>query len=136
MHPTTSCSAPGSVRQRSARWLAFVAAVAAVAVGATCAYHGLVPSLVGREHVDKVLHFAMGATLAGLLDRALDRRARRTPAGAVPLAAVLVLVTLGAEEYLQRFSASRTSSVGDFTADALGVLAGIWACRRASRSRP
>jgi VanZ family protein len=70
-----------------------------------------------------------------VLDGALGRRsfapARGIPKGAVSLAAVLVLVPVGVEEYLQRFSACRSSSFGDFAADALGVAAGIWVSRAA-----
>lgn len=117
-------------------WLALGAALACFAVGAACAYGGLVPPFVAQARLDKVLHFLMGATLAGLLDGALGRRgiapARGIPKAALPLAAVLVLVPVGVEEYLQRFSACRSSSYGDFAADALGVAVGIWASRAAS----
>jgi hypothetical protein len=135
--PASGLDRPGDAARPSRLWwLALGVALACFAVGAACAYGGLVPPFVARAGLDKVLHFAMGGTLAGLLDGALGRRsfapARGLPKAALPLAAVLVLVPVGVEEYLQRFSACRSSSFGDFAADALGVAAGIWASRAAS----
>ena len=134
---TASASSPSALPRR-AWWLTLGVAVAFVVVGAACAYGGLVPPFVARAGVDKVLHFGMGGTLAGLLDGALGRRSfapsRVVPKGALPLAAVLVLVPVGVEEYLQRFSACRSSSFADFAADALGVAAGIWAARSWERA--
>ena len=104
------------------------------------AYAQLLPSWIAPGNADKVFHFAMGGLLAFFLDGALRRRAAWRGRFAPPLSSVLVLVALGIDEYLQRFSAVRTSSIWDFAADLAGVAVCTFAARRlfseAGRSGP
>jgi VanZ family protein len=95
----------------------FCVAVVVVLALSIAAYSGKVPSLVAGHGIDKVLHGAMGATLTFLLARALRGRA--------VLAALLVLVPLATDEYLQRFSPTRSSDWGDLAADVVGALLAI-----------
>ena len=67
------------------------------------------------------------------LDGALRRRMIRIAGLAVPLAAVLFLVPAGIEEFLQRYSIHRSSSLGDFAADVAGVAVFVWLSRRVGR---
>lgn len=84
-------------------------------------------------HLDKAVHFGLGGALAFFLDGVLRRRMLRIGPTAVPLAAALVLVPAGIEEFLQRYSINRTSSFGDFAADVAGVAFFVWLSRRVSR---
>jgi len=84
-------------------------------------------------HLDKVVHFGLGGTLAFFLDGALRRRMLRIGPVAAPVAAILVLLPAGIEEFLQRYSIHRSSSLGDFAADVAGVSFFVWLSRRVSR---
>ena len=88
------------------------------------AYAGHVPAFIAAHGIDKVLHAAMSLTLTALLARGLGGRA--------VLAGALVIAPLAIDEYMQRFSASRSSDYGDLVADLLGVLLAI----AIARSRP
>jgi VanZ family protein len=88
-----------------------------VVTTSTAAYTGAIPSLVAGHGIDKVLHATMGATLTFLLARALR--------GRTALAALLVLVPLATDEYLQRFSRMRSSDWGDLAADVVGALLAV-----------
>lgn len=83
---------------------------------------------------DKSIHFSTAGLLAFFLDGALRRR-RLFADGpvAVPLAAALVLIPAGIEEFLQRYSAHRQSSIWDFAADVAGVLVLIPLSRRVAK---
>lgn len=83
--------------------------------------------------LDKAVHFGMGGALAFFLDGVLRRRMLRVGRLALPLAAVLILLPAGIEEFLQRYSIYRTSSFGDFAADVAGVAFFIWLSRRIGR---
>jgi VanZ family protein len=107
--------------------LGFAAAVTAVIAMSFVAYSGHLPRGLSVHPIDKVVHLSMAATLAFFLDAAL-RRKGLWPGSAIPRAA-LIIVPIGIEEYLQRFSAMRSSSLGDFAADALGVAIGITLAR-------
>jgi hypothetical protein len=109
-------------------WLGFAAAVATAMLASVFAYDGMIPSWLGENPVDKVLHCTGAATLAFFLDGGLARR--RFFRTRVPLASVLLLVPIGIEEYCQRFSEHRSSSLGDFAADVVGVALGILVSRR------
>ena len=101
--------------------VAFLAAVALVTALSARAYsHGL-PAWLGAGHTDKVLHFAMAGTLAFFLDGMLRGRPAWRGSFAPPLASLLVIVPVGIEEFLQRYSTSRTSDIWDFAADVAGV---------------
>jgi VanZ family protein len=117
-------------------------AVGVIFGGAACltvlAYHEGLPDFIQRvPQSDKIVHFAIGGLLALFLDGALRRRNAFTIAGvAIPLAALVVLVPAGLEEYLQRYSVHRTSSIWDFVADLLGVVVALTLSRRLRRARP
>lgn len=104
--------------------------------GAACltllAYREGLPDFIQRvPQSDKIVHFGIGGLLAFFLDGALRRRNAFTIAGvAIPLAALTVLVPAGLEEYLQRYSVHRTSSIWDFFADLLGVVVVLALSRR------
>lgn len=95
----------------------FAIAVGVVVAISVAAYAGQIPSFVAAHGVDKVLHATMGATLTFLLTRALRGRAA--------VAAVMVMIPLALDEYLQRFSATRSSDWGDLAADVTGVMLGV-----------
>ena len=84
-------------------------------------------------HLDKAVHFGLGGALAFFLDGVLRRRMVRVGPLAAPLAALMVLVPAGIEEFLQRYAINRTSSLGDFSADVAGVTVFVWLSRRVSR---
>jgi VanZ family protein len=106
------------------RYAPFILACATVVALSLVAYAGHVPAFVAAHGIDKVLHAAMSLTLTALLARGLRGRAL--------LAAVVVITPLAIDEYMQRFSASRSSDYGDLVADALGVMIAI----AIVRSRP
>lgn len=107
----------------------FVAAIGLVVTLSVGAYgHGL-PAWLGAGQIDKVLHFAMAGTLAFFLDGMLRARPAWRGSFAPPLASVLVLVPVGIEEYLQRYSATRTSDIRDFAADVAGVIVFLFVAR-------
>lgn len=81
------------------------------------AYAGHIPTSVAAHGIDKVLHFAMSFLLALALGRALRGRVR--------LGALLVFAVLALDEYLQRFSAHRSSDWGDLLADLVGCVLAV-----------
>jgi VanZ family protein len=101
-------------------WIGFFTAVSLVVVVSIGAYHGMIPSWVAPANVDKVLHFAMAGILAFFLDGALGKKRLGSFRFAPPIAS-LILVPIGIEEYMQRLSTVRTSSIADFLADTAGV---------------
>lgn len=110
------------------RFLGFGVAVGAVILTSIAAYGAKIPPQISEHGVDKILHATMGAILTYLLARAIAPR----HAG---IAALVVFVPLAADEYLQRFSASRSSDWGDLFADALGIVLAAWAVHRTTRRR-
>src|SRR6185295_1376677 len=94
-------------------WLAFALIVSITALVSVISYAGQMPGIVPQTQLDKVIHFAIGGSLAVTLDGGLRRR----NFGLIPAAITIVLVPAGIEEWLQRFSTPRTSSLGDFAAD-------------------
>ena len=107
-------------------WLAFALVCSVTVLLSFIAYSGHMPQEIPEKQLDKGLHFAIGGGLAATLDGALRRRNVRS----VPLAAIVVVVPAAIEEWAQRFSTSRTSSLGDFVADVTGVVCCIWLGRR------
>jgi VanZ family protein len=118
------------------RWWTGLALVSAVAGYLTIlAYSERLPAVFRLvPQFDKGVHFSIAGLLAGFLDGALRRRAlfaaSRFP---VSLAAALVLVPAGIEEYLQRYATSRTSSIWDFAADVAGVVVLVSVSRRVAQ---
>jgi len=121
------------VRVRPVVWWLGLGACLLVGVFASfLAYQNGLPSFVYEiDHVDKIIHCGMGAAFAFFLDPICKRR--EIAKTAIPLAAVRVLVPAGIEEYMQRYSPNRTSSIWDFLADVAGVALGIWISRRIDR---
>lgn len=117
------------------KWWAGFVAVGVFAVFMTrLAYREELPAVLGVRGVDKLAHFGTAGALAFFLDGALRRR--RLPIGGglgVPLAAAVLLVPIGIEEFLQRYATFRTSSLGDFAADVAGVIVFITLSRRAAQ---
>lgn len=98
------------------------------------AYQGaLQPSLAFIPHWDKCLHFGLAGTITFFLDGALRRRSVGRRPIQIPVAALMLLVPRAIEEYLQRYTSTRESSIYDCVADALGVTVFIWLSRRAAR---
>lgn len=116
------------------RWWTGFAVVSAIALSLTLlAYREGLPQSFVAGHRDKLWHFGIGGLLAFFLDGALERRAVALGPVRLPLAAALVLVPAGVEEFLQRYATFRTSSFWDFAADVTGVIAFTWLSRRAAR---
>ena len=105
-------------------WSGFAAIVTGGGFLTVLAYQEGLPSIFQVvPQFDKVVHFMTGGLLAFFLDGALRRRTAFTiDHRAVPLAALVVLVPAGIEEFAQRYSVHRTSSIWDFLADLFGVL--------------
>jgi VanZ family protein len=128
-------SAPPRRRISGAIWWFGFAATSLVAVVLTLGAYaaGLPPIFDEIRYLDKVLHFALAGALAFFLDGVLRRRMVRAGGIALPLAAIALLVPFSIDEFLQRFSANRSSSIGDFVADIAGVFSLIWLSRRLDR---
>jgi VanZ family protein len=116
-------------------WAGFAAVVAGAGWLSALAYREGLPGVFEIvPQFDKVVHFTTVGLLVFFLDGALRRRSAFTiGARDVPLSALLVLVPAGIEEYLQRYSIYRTSSIWDFVADLLGVLVFLPLSRRRDR---
>jgi VanZ family protein len=114
-------------------WAGFFAVVALALHSTRLAYSEGLPEVLQTDHVDKLVHFAFAGALAFFLDGALRRRHVLLGRWSVPLAALGVLVPTAIEEFLQRYSVHRTSSIWDFAADVAGVLAMIPLSRRIAR---
>jgi VanZ family protein len=113
-------------------WSGFGAVLAGAAYLTALAYREGLPTIfVVIPQFDKLAHFMTGGLLVFFLDGALRRRTALTIGHrAVPLAALAVLVPAGVEEFMQRYSVHRTSSIWDFTADLVGVLVFLPLSRR------
>lgn len=96
------------------------------------AYLGVLPTFIGAiPHSDWAMHALLIGGLAFFFDGAIDHRPLAFGKGSLAGAAVLALA--GIEEWAQRFSHRRSSSWGDFIADAIGVVFFVWLARRISR---
>lgn len=113
-------------------WTGLLLVAAGAAYMSSLAYAEGLPAIFRVvPQFDKVVHFAVAGLLAFFLDGALGRRTLFAGSRvAVPLAAVAVLAPAGVEEYLQRYSTHRTSSIWDFAADVAGVVALVALSRR------
>jgi hypothetical protein len=99
----------------------------------TGAYVGFLPTgLAAVPHLDWVLHAVFIGGVAFFLDGALGHRPLARGVGS--LAGAVVMGVAGFEEWAQRFSSRRSSSWGDFIADAIGIVVLVWLARRLSRS--
>jgi hypothetical protein len=115
--------------------ICFAGVAATVVFVSILAYAHLVPNWVSARNIDKILHFTMGGVLAFFLDRTLRQRRAWGGRWAPPLSSVLVLVPVGIDEYLQRFSSARSSSWGDFAADVAGIVVCTVLSRRLLQNR-
>jgi VanZ family protein len=70
---------------------------------------------------DKVIHFTLFGLLALVANLALASRGRRPLARAIVMGSLIVLFVATAEEYSNKFVAGRDWSLGDLTANYLGV---------------
>jgi VanZ family protein len=124
---------PLAVVPASRWWAGFLAIGALAAFMSGLAYVECLPSVFGVTGVDKAAHFALAGLLAFFLDGALRRRKLPgTGSFTIPLAAAMVLTPVALEEFLQRYTIYRTSSIWDFAADVAGVLVFIPLSRRAA----
>jgi hypothetical protein len=107
-------------------WLGLVSTVIVLVSGSVIAYIDGLPAIVqATPHLDKVCHFTVFGSIAFFLDGVLRRKALDAGSTRVPIAAVLILVPAALEEYVQRYSPNRSSSIWDFAADVLGVATAI-----------
>jgi VanZ family protein len=103
---------------------------------------GWLPRLVERVHdlpfCDKVLHFLLFGGLALVANLAFASRGRRSLARAIVIGSILALIVATAEEYSNRYFVRRDWSLGDLTANYLGVVClgmlPIWSRQLFSRS--
>jgi VanZ family protein len=138
---------PGAGK-RPRTWLLVVFWAAAI-FGLSSLPGSTIPS-VRVPHLDKVVHFALYATLGALLARALRQRWPAAPAaadgnhkrnhklvaGKVVLVAWLLAVAYGAsDETHQLFVAGRSADPADLAADAVGALVGAVAMSMISSRR-
>jgi VanZ family protein len=116
-------------------WCGFAAIVVGAGYLSLLAYREGLPSIFQVvPQFDKVVHFMTAGLLAFFLDGALRRRTAFIIDGrAISAAALLILVPVGIEEYLQRYAALRTSSIWDFVADLFGVLLFVPLSRRVAQ---
>ena len=109
------------------------ALIVAIAAGA---YAGVLPTQIKvLPFYDLVMHFLLVGMFGFFLDAALAHR----PIVAAPfvprLGPAIALLLAAAEEYLQRLSPRRSSSWGDFAANAAGILVCAWLAKRLTMSR-
>lgn len=98
----------------------YLGLIALIGVGA---YTGHLPTELRHvKHADKLVHAVGIGAIAFFLEGVLDLRPLFKGISQPRLAPVIVIAAAGAEEYLQRFSARRSSSWGDFIADVIGVV--------------
>jgi hypothetical protein len=102
--------------------------IVAIAAGA---YAGVLPTRIAIiPHYDTIMHFVLVGMFGFFLDGALAHR----PIVGVPflprLGPGIALSLAATEEYLQRLSPRRSSSWGDFAANALGILVCAWLAKR------
>jgi hypothetical protein len=117
------------------KWWTGFGFVVAVGLGMSCvAYTDGLPAMFNGRGIDKAVHFTLAGLLAFFLDGALRRRTLFAERGIpIPVAAIAVLLPAAIEEYFQRYSELRTSSVWDFAADLAGVFVFTRLSRRAAQ---
>jgi polysaccharide biosynthesis protein VpsQ len=102
--------------------LTYGALLAAIVVAADT---GWLPHFAERLHDlpfgDKVIHFTLFGLLALAANLALASRGKRSLARAIVLGSIFVVVIATAEEYSNLFVSRRDWSLGDLTANYLGV---------------
>jgi predicted small integral membrane protein len=130
------------MRARLGLAVAFLGAVALVAVVDTGHLRWAVRLIEAVPNGDKVGHFSVFGGLAFLTariapGRRVFRRAAGYAAGGVPLGVLALLLGAGLEELSQAWIPVRHCDPWDFLADALGIAVATWlALRRARGPRP
>ena len=103
--------------------LAYAALLAATVVAANS---GHLPSFAQYVHDlpggDKVLHFLMFGTLALVANLALAASGKRRLARAIVTGCLIAAIVATVEEFTNQFVPSRDWSLGDLTANYLGIL--------------
>jgi VanZ family protein len=120
--PTVTGDRAGAEKRRLRTWL-LVAFWAAVIFGLSSLPGSRIPS-VRFAHFDKVVHFALYATLGALLGRALGQRWPRSFWKVLAAAWVLAVAYGASDEIHQLFVAGRSADPADLAADAAGALVG------------
>jgi VanZ family protein len=104
-------------------WAGFLVVGMACGALSLLGYMEGLPVGITKGGVDKVVHFLAGGLLAFFLDGALRRRMLfKGESYSVPVAVVVLLIPAAIEEWAQRFSSNRSSSIWDFAADVAGVI--------------
>jgi VanZ family protein len=103
--------------------LAYIALFAAIVIVADANW---MPPFAQRLHDlpygDKVIHFTLFGVLALVANLALASRGRRPLAGAMITGTMIVVFIATAEEYSNKFVTARDWSLGDLTANYLGIV--------------
>ncbi len=116
-------------------WTGFGVILSIAACLSMLAYGEKLPAMLNLvPQFDKAMHFTVAGLLAFFLDGALRRRALfEASRFSAPVAAVVILLPAALEEYAQRFTSTRASSLWDFAADLAGVVVLIPLSRRAAQ---
>ncbi|MDI1447594.1 hypothetical protein [Polyangium sp. 6x1] len=105
--------------------LALAGYVALLGVISGLAYaRGLPLAVLSTPYLDKVLHFGLLGGASFLARRATDDA--RVPRIGLPAGPVVVGLVATVEECAQKFSPTRTFSLGDLAANLLGVIVLGW----------
>jgi hypothetical protein len=103
--------------------LAYLAALGCIVVAADA---GWLPQFAERlhdlPHGDKVLHFLLFGGLALVANLALAKHRPNSFARAIVTGSMLVIIVATAEEYSNQYLALRDWSLGDLTANYLGIV--------------
>jgi polysaccharide biosynthesis protein VpsQ len=100
------------------------------------AYAGFLPTSIPEvPYFDKLGHAILIGGLAFFLDGALGHRPLWPGLSFPRLGPVIVAAAAGIEEYLQRLSPRRSSDLGDFAADVVGICFFSWLSRRVVEAR-
>jgi VanZ family protein len=117
-------------------WWGLSAQLAVVVAASIGAYAGVLPTSVhALPHLDWLGHAVGFGLLAFFLDGALGHRPLARGLAFPRLAPALVLAIAGAEELAQGLSPRRSSSLGDFIADLVGVCLFAWLAKRVTEAR-
>lgn len=106
-------------------WIAFAVVALFAVTLSVLAYSGRLSQ--DFFQADKQIHFAIAGLLAFTLDRATGARSLR--------AAIALLAVFAVDELTQRLSVNRSSTFGDYAADAAGVLLFTGLSRLLSKAR-
>jgi VanZ family protein len=107
--------------------------IAWISVGA---YAGLLPTQIRAiPFYDTVLHFLLVGMFGFFLDGALAHRPIVAARFFPRLGPGIALLLAATEETLQRLSPRRSSSLGDFAANTIGILVCAWLAKRLTMAK-